>query len=63
MINCNKCYGQDLEELVWIDTVSGDITERMGEYHCLHCGCQVDIIVTGDEDPWITDIKPMIEDD
>jgi predicted Zn-dependent protease len=59
MKNCSKCFSQEIEELVWIDTISGEITDRQDEYYCRQCAAKVDVVLTPDNEEWCEDITPI----
>lgn len=62
MINCSKCYGNEIEELVWIDLLTTNVVSRQDEYYCKNCQARVDIVVTNDYE-WIEDVEPLNEND
>ncbi len=61
MVSCSKCYGNEIEAKVWIDLTTNEVVDRCDEYHCRHCGAQVEIIITPDID-WIVDVEPLKEE-
>ena len=62
MIVCRNCYGNEIEERVWIDLVTGDAVSREGEYFCRSCQSLTDIIVTADPEIWVEDVEPIKEE-
>jgi hypothetical protein len=53
---CSKCKGNNIDALVWVSQVTGEITEREDVYYCQECKAKVEIIVS-EEDvlSWIED--------
>lgn len=62
MIACKHCYGNEIEEHLWVDVVTGDAVSRDDEYFCRSCGCRTDIIVTADPEIWVEDVEPIKEE-
>lgn len=62
MIVCKSCYGNEIEEQVWIDLVTGDAMSRGGNYFCRSCQSMTDIIVTADPEIWVEDVEPITEE-
>lgn len=63
MIACAVCFGNELEEHLWIDTLTGEITDRNNEYYCRSCECMTSIIETANPEIWVEDVEPLTEED
>ena len=59
--HCNKCHNNDIDELVWINQVSGDVAHREDQYYCRNCNAKVDIVLAKPNLEWIEDIEPLDE--
>jgi hypothetical protein len=59
--HCNNCHSNEIEELVWMNQITGDITAREDQYFCNVCRAKVDIILAKPKTSWIEDIEPLDE--
>lgn len=61
--HCTKCKGNNIEELVWVNQITGEISDREDQFYCCDCGAKVEIIIAAPLLSWIEDIDPLEEDD
>jgi lipopolysaccharide biosynthesis regulator YciM len=59
---CTNCRSQEIDELMWVNQITGDIMHREDQYHCQQCQAKVEVVLTTPRCEWIEDIEPLKED-
>ena len=59
--HCTKCNSNDIDELLWINQTTGEVSAREDQFYCNYCRAKVNVTMVEDSIGWVTDITPLEE--